>query len=61
MKTKILIIIADGKIVFYANGNAEIYVEHLRGLKGAERVKAIELPDVEFEGLLRGKEPEVIL
>ena len=61
MKFKLLITIEGGKLRVCANGNAQVFVEHMDNLNGVEQIEVSEITIAEFDALLRGKEPEVIL
>ena len=53
---KILLTIEDGKIRVCANGNAQVFVEHMDGLNGVEQIAVSEIPCADFDQLLRGKD-----
>ena len=53
---KLLITIEDGKIRVCANGNPQVFIEHMDGLNGVEQIEVSEIPCADFDQLLRGKE-----
>ena len=56
---KILLTIEDGKIRVCANGNAQVFVEHMDGLNGVEQIAVSEIPCADFDQLLKGKHVEL--
>ena len=56
---KLLITIEDGKIRVCANGNAQVFVEHMDGLNGVEQIEVSEIPCADFDALLKGKQVEL--
>jgi len=58
---KVLITIEDNKMRVCSNGEVDCYFEHMDNLNGLEKIQASEIANEEFDQLIRGKEPEVIL
>jgi hypothetical protein len=61
MKNKVLITIENNKMRACSNGEIEIYVEHMDALNGIEQIAASEITNEDFNQLLKGKGPDVIL
>ena len=57
---KILITIEAGTIRACANGHVEIFIEHMDNLNGLEQIEVSEIPNEDFEALIKGK-TQVIL
>ena len=59
MTPRILITIEDGKIRVCANGEVQVFVEHMDGLNGVEQIAVSEIPCADFDALLKEKQVEL--